>query len=201
MIRIALILMLICLVATGFLVGIYNLTKLKIEEQQYSKKMTALKIVLKEADNDFLEKEINGFTYYEGRNKNNEVVGYCFEANGKGYGGTIRVLIGIDKNYKITGINVLEHKETPGLGANINKIGFKEDEPWFLKQFRGKGIDNLVLVKAKTKDNIQAISGATISSKAVTEAVKQRIKEFQKLMPYVESREKGVALNDVLRLG
>ena len=57
---------------------------------------------------------------------------------------------------------MLHHAETPGLGDEIQKDYFKN-------QFKGKSIDNLVVVKTETPDKIQAITGATISSRAVTE--------------------------------
>ncbi|MCK5426530.1 MAG: FMN-binding protein, partial [Thermodesulfovibrionia bacterium] len=59
-------------------------------------------------------------------------------------------------------ITILAHAETPGLGDEI-------EEDYFLSQFEGKRADNLVVIKGETEDKIEAISGATISSRAVTE--------------------------------
>jgi electron transport complex protein RnfG len=72
------------------------------------------------------------------------------------------VLASVDKNFILQKISILGHGETPGLGDEIEKDNF-------LNQFVGKGVDNLVVIKRETEDKIQAITGATISSRAVTE--------------------------------
>jgi electron transport complex protein RnfG len=89
-------------------------------------------------------------------------IGYIVEGFGKGYSSYIHVLASVDKNFIVQKISVLGHGETPGLGDEIEK-------DYFLNQFEGKSVDNLVLIKGETKDKIQAITGATISSRAVTE--------------------------------
>lgn len=96
--------------------------------------------------------------------------GYIFIARGKGYSSTIETMVGIDIDGTITGTKVLFHQETPGLGDKIEEIRYGEDEPWFTRQFIGKSAsDNL----AFTKDDgvIDAITGATISSSAVTKSI------------------------------
>jgi electron transport complex protein RnfG len=89
-------------------------------------------------------------------------IGYIVEGFGKGYSSYIHVLASVDKNFIVQKISVLGHGETPGLGDEIEK-------DYFLNQFEGKSADNLVLIKGETEDKIQAITGATISSRAVTE--------------------------------
>ncbi|NLD22260.1 MAG: FMN-binding protein [Bacteroidales bacterium] len=85
----------------------------------------------------------------------------------KGYGGDINMTVGVDIKGHITGVKIGSHNETPGLGA-------KASEPEFISQFGEVTInDKLVIVKQNKKaaNEIQAISGATISTKAVTEGV------------------------------
>lgn len=89
-------------------------------------------------------------------------IGYIAEGFGKGYSSYIHVLASVDKNFIVQKISILGHGETPGLGDEIEK-------DYFLKQFQGKADDNLVVIKGETPDKIQAITGATISSRAVTE--------------------------------
>ncbi len=91
-----------------------------------------------------------------------EDIGYIVEGFGKGYSSYIHVLASVDKNFIVQKISVLGHGETPGLGDEIEK-------DYFLNQFKGKSADNLVIIKGETPDKIQAITGATISSRAVTE--------------------------------
>lgn len=91
-----------------------------------------------------------------------ENIGYIVEGFGKGYSSYIHVLSSVNKEFKLNKISILGHGETPGLGDEIEK-------DYFLKQFKGKAVDKLVIVKGETTDKIQAITGATISSRAVTE--------------------------------
>jgi electron transport complex protein RnfG len=101
-------------------------------------------------------------------------IGYIAETYGKGYSSYIDILVSVDKNFIVKKVNILHHAETPGLGDEIQK-------PYFLNQFAGKSEKNLVVVKGETKDKIQAITGATISSRAVTEdGVKNGVKMLEK---------------------
>ncbi|MFH1776702.1 MAG: RnfABCDGE type electron transport complex subunit G [Candidatus Omnitrophota bacterium] len=181
MFKIGTALMVTCLLSAGFLVGIFTLTKSKIAEQQYLKIQSGLKIVLPESGGEFVEQKTDDFSYYIGKNKNGERVGYCFSTAGSGYGGEIKVLVGVDKDWTITGILVLDHKETPGLGAQIAEFKNKK-EPMFTGQFKGKKAEHLVLVKDKSSEYIQVVTGATISSRAVVDSVKKKLKEFRTQM-------------------
>jgi electron transport complex protein RnfG len=96
-------------------------------------------------------------------------VAYIASTAGKGYSSYILMLVSLDIDMKIRDVKILHHAETPGLGDQV------EDRALFLDQFKGKGLSQLVLVKAETKENIQAISGATISSRAVTNGVKDAV--------------------------
>lgn len=97
-------------------------------------------------------------------------IGYIVEGYGKGYSSYIHVLASIDNSFLLKKIKIQGHGETPGLGDEIEKA-------YFLDQFEGKGLENLVLVKSETENEIQAITGATISSRAVTEdAVRNGVK-------------------------
>ena len=93
---------------------------------------------------------------------NPEDIGYIVEGFGKGYSSYINLLVSVDRNFIVRKISVLHHAETPGLGDEIEKDYFQD-------QFKGKSEANLVVVKGETKDKIRAITGATISSRAVTE--------------------------------
>jgi electron transport complex protein RnfG len=93
---------------------------------------------------------------------NPEDIGYIAEGYGKGYSSYIHILASVDRDFVLRKISVLSHAETPGLGDEIEK-------DYFLNQFEGKGADNLVVIKGETEDKIAAITGATISSRAVTE--------------------------------
>lgn len=95
-------------------------------------------------------------------------VAYIATTSGKGYSSFIQMLVSLDRDLKIRDVKILSFNETPGLGDQIL-------EKSFIGQFKGKALPQIVLVKAETKDNIQAISGATISSRAVTNGVKDAV--------------------------
>lgn len=99
-------------------------------------------------------------------------VGYAFVGEGTGYGGVIRVLVGINLDYEITAIQILEHLETPGLGSRIQEEGFRG-------QFAGKTPDD----EFRVGRDIDNISGATVSATAVTEAVS---KGLDQVIPVLE---------------
>lgn len=101
--------------------------------------------------------------------KNNAVIGYVIQSFGKGYSSYIDTLIAVDTDFKVIKISILGHAETPGLGDEIEADIFKN-------QFAGKDAEHLKIVKTEAADYVQAISGATISSRAVAEdAVKNGI--------------------------
>lgn len=108
--------------------------------------------------------------------KDNQTIGYAIFSFGKGYQSLIETLIGFDLNFKITCIKVLCQSETPGLGDSV------QDED-FQNQFRGRDIATLKVTTAGDKNCIQSLTGATISSRAVTEdAVKNAAIFLQKTM-------------------
>lgn len=106
---------------------------------------------------------------YEG-SKDGDVVGYNFTVTPKGYGGLITLIVGISNDGRVEAIKILSHSETPGLGA-------KAGHPEFSGQFREKEIDEFRVTKTPPeKDSeIQAISGATITSTAVTSGVNDAV--------------------------
>jgi len=105
------------------------------------------------------------------------VAGYAVEAVGNGYQDKIRVLFGVAPDFsRIYALRVLDQKETPGLGARIT-------EPWYLKGWKNRAATLLVLVKGReaTKSNeIQAITGATITSRAVVSIVNKGLVRAKK---------------------
>jgi len=101
--------------------------------------------------------------------KGGDTIGYVIQSFGKGYSSYINTFVATDKDFVVQKINILGHAETPGLGDEI-------ETDWFKNQFQGKTLEHLKVIKGETKEDIQAISGATISSRAVTEdAVKHGV--------------------------
>jgi len=90
------------------------------------------------------------------------------ETAGKGYSSFIKMLVSLGPDMKIRDVKILDMNETPGLGDQVY-------EKSFLDQFKGKSLPQIVLIKGETKENIQAISGATYSSRGVTNGVKDAV--------------------------
>ena len=115
------------------------------------------------------EKAFNkdGFTYYEAV-KEGKTVAYIFKTAAKGYGGDVSVMTAISPDGKISNLAILDvSSETPGLGQNASK---KE----FYGQFKDKA-DKISVT------DIDTVTGATITSKAVTNAVNEALESFKKL--------------------
>jgi electron transport complex protein RnfG len=171
MARFGMILGIICLAATLVLAVTYEVTKPKIEAALKLEEQAALKKIVPAA-NSFEAKSDGDIKYFEAL-KDGALVGYCVKVTGSGYGGYMRIIVGIDTNGIIKGVNILEHQETPGLGSKINEVRLGDTEPYFLRQFNGKQARTVTV-----KKDIDAITGATISSKAVTDAINKTVDEF-----------------------
>ena len=103
--------------------------------------------------------------------KDGEVIGRVYSVESKGYGGVISIAVGIDDSGKTKGVKIVSHSETPGLGSKA------KDEP-FISQLVGispKEPLTVVKVGGSKEEEIDALSGATISSKAVVKAVQAAI--------------------------
>lgn len=166
--KLGFILFLICAVCSGLLALVNSVTAPVIAQQAELAKEEALKKLLTQAEafvpveniaNDYIAELYIG---YAGQ----EYVGCVAKTMPAGYGGTIELFVGVDTEGKITGIEVLSHSETPGLGANLKTEDFR-------KQFIGQKAP-LEVVKGTAKEGeISAITGATITTKAVTGSVSE----------------------------
>lgn len=168
------ILLIITMIA-GLLLGFANdLTKEAIIENSKISKED-LKYIMPEAEkiqdsSIELDAEGNIKEIYEAVN-GSDVIGYVLKVTSKGFHGAIDFVVGISNEDTVTGIKVLSHSETPGLGAKISEEKFTE-------RFKNKpATDYLEVVKVTpNKDNeVEAISGATTSSKASVNAVNEAI--------------------------
>jgi electron transport complex protein RnfG len=103
-----------------------------------------------------------------------KTVGHCITVAPSGYAGAIEIVVGINESGGLRAIRILSQSETPGLGA-------KAPLPEFSGQFAGKDAERLVVVKSKPSapDQIQAISGATITSDAVTSGVNSALEYWR----------------------
>jgi electron transport complex protein RnfG len=127
--------------------------------------------------------------YYVGR-LDGEPVGTAFTAvTNKGYSGPIEIVIAMDMaGEKIAGVRIKSHSETPGLGANATQIRYGDIEPWFLAQFEELEPAAIWLKKDNSNGRIDAITAATITSRAVTDCVRESAMSYG--AAWKESKEK-----------
>lgn len=171
--KMVIVLTIITAISALVLATVHSGTKDRIAEAYRQDFLKGLKVVLPGFDNepDVEFKQMKDRKIYIGK-KAGETFGYAVQAvSPKGYSGDIVVLVGVDPEGKILGIEILKHAETPGLG---NKIEFKSWRDTFL------GLDkkNSNIAVKKDGGNIDEFSGATISPRAVCEAVNDGLEFF-----------------------
>jgi electron transport complex protein RnfG len=94
--------------------------------------------------------------------KDGVVLGYIVQSYGRGHSGYINTLIAVDRDFRVLKVKILDQKETPGLGDEIGLDSFTD-------RLKRKDIEHLKVLKTDTSEYVQAITGATISSRAVTD--------------------------------
>lgn len=163
MLKPILVLTLICVVASALLGLTYNVTAPLIAQAAKAASDAAMAEVLPAAQS-FEElpapEGVEGILVFA---KGDGGAGYVFKTQSKGFGGAFQVMVGIDNEGKVTGSKLLDNNETPGLGS-------KTADPKFTNQFVGKG---------PSLDDIETITGATVSSKAFIDAVEIALRGYE----------------------
>lgn len=176
-------LFLICLVAT-ILLGVANeVTKDKIAQNAIVAEKESQEKVMADAAS-FSEKVEGEYTfdgttapysYVEALDADGKTIGYVFLTESTGYGGKFSTMTGIDTDGKVTGVNFLSLNETVGLGMNAQKQSFKDQ---FIGLIKGIGVN-----KNTPADNeIKALTGATITSKATTKGVNTALDIYENIV-------------------
>lgn len=168
----------ICVVVTALL-GLTNaVTAPQIERLAAETEAAAKQEVLGDAERfseaKEIEKDGTTYTYYEGQSADGSFVGYVFSTSAKGYGGDIDVMVGVKADGTVAGVNVLSISETAGLGMNAKNESF-------LQQFIGKSGEIGVQKNGSSDTEIQALTGATITSRAMASAVNQALALYAQL--------------------
>ena len=191
MMRLFLIVTLFSAFSGGLLAAVKNGTEKRIEYQQLKfVKGPTIKKIMKGCSNDPL---VDRFVISQGKQKINFFVGVfdskpkvvALESFGQGVDGPIGVITAIDVDTdKIMGVGITTLHETPGLGTKV------KTEPWFSAQFKGQPISNPFKVKPDG-GQIDAISGATISSRGVCAGVNASIETYKRLKPEIVKKMKA----------
>ena len=167
--RLLVVLFLVCGIAAGSLAFVNAATKERIAEFARLEKVEAMQKVLPQAE-EFVE--VAEGRIWEAR-AGGQLIGRVLAASTQGYSGPIQGLVGLDAAGAVSGVRVLVQTETPGLGAKITGQAF-------LPQYQGRRVEEVALKRDDPAGKIDAITAATISSRALTRAVRQAIEEYQK---------------------
>ncbi len=156
-----------CLLASAVIAGTYALTAPVAAKSKIALDNKARKELVADAQ-DF--KAVDGKEGWFAALKDGKIIAYVVPTESKGYGGAIHMLAAITTEGKVIDYTILKYNETPGLGD-------KAEKPDFRKRFAGKTAENLEVVKVPSEDKIQALTGATITSRAVTKGIKKAVEE------------------------
>lgn len=194
-IRNALILTLITLIAGLALAAVYQVTKDPIARAEAEAELNAYRAVFPEADS-FEKQEVKPLeipnkvtvdAVASSLSADGTILGYALRVTSpNGYGGDVTIAMGVSPDGTLTGISIISQGETAGLGANCTK-------PSFTDQFKNITGGEITFTKTgKTQPNeIDAISGATITTRAVTEAVNAGLRYAQTHLIQAENTEGG----------
>ena len=184
-------------VALGY---VYNITKDPIQKAKDKKLKTAINIVVPNADKGTIETdtiEIEGKELYVYTvSVDDKVIGTAINSfSNNGFGGLVRVMVGFDADGKIIDSDVLEHKETPGLGDKSSKSVNTWNE-----QFKDLDISTMkdqILKVSKDGGDVDAITAATITSRAYCDAIQRAWTTYMKTIDG-DSQQKETANTEII---
>lgn len=191
-IKLSFVLLLICAIAGGILSFINGktkpiITKAKIEAEKQARKKVLPKAVSFVADSIEVESKIvnnplkiapastkSMFYFYHGKDESGKTVGYTFKAAKSGYSSVLKTMVGIEKNtngeLEVINISIVDQAETPGLGAKCVEQSFAD-------KFKNKTKHQLVV--DKDGGSIVSITGATITTRAIANSIKDGVNMLQ----------------------
>jgi len=183
------------LFAGGSLAFVYRWARPQIEAHERELLRQAIFSVLPETKSyEFSEKD--GVEIYQCEDSSGNLVGYAFVAEGGGYQDKIKMMVGLRPDFKtLGGIEVLYSRETPGLGGKIDSEDILQPAgKTFTKQFRELEVSPPIeYVKGKkptSPNQIQAITGATISSRSVVEIINETVARVREIVEEEDQKEK-----------
>lgn len=168
----AITLFLIAAICTAILAVTNGVTSPKIAENNLQAEIESRQLVFKDAKSFSDTVEVEDKAYVEALDESGNVIGYVITSSSKGYGGEIKIMTGISADGNVTGIEILSIEETAGLGMNAKKDDFKN-------QYVGTSGEFTVVKSDAGENEVQALTGATITSQAVTNAVNEAVNLFK----------------------
>lgn len=167
-VRLSLILLAFCVVATALLAYVNSITEPKIKALKLQEAESARAALIPGATFEEVKIPVprsDSLSYYIARDeKTKEIKGYTFTGAKSGYSSTVKTMAAFDPAFKLMNIKVIEQSETPGLGANCSKEDFAA---------RFKNLELAELLVDKDGGKIASLTGATITTRAVTNSLKE----------------------------
>lgn len=166
----------IAAVMAALLGGTNLLTKDKIQKLEADTEKAAIEKVIKADDYKkstitYNDTEYTYFKAFDGK----DLAGYAFTLSANGYGGAVKCVIGLDMSGKVTAVEITDvSNETPGLGQNADKADFTN-------RFKDKSSELSVVKSDANENEVQAVTGATITSNAVTKSVNLAFELFAEI--------------------
>jgi len=192
LLNMALSLTIVTLAAAALLGGLYVLTEEPIAKQKAEKQQKAITSVLPQLEG--LEvadaEEADGMTIYKAY-VDNQLVGAAVQTQENGFGGVFRLMVGFDKDGNVVNYEVLEHQETPGLGDHMT-TWFKTDKNQQSVIGRSPATSNFTV--SKDGGEVDAITAATISSRAFLKAVQAAYDTYSK--PAVDAASSATTISE-----
>jgi len=183
--RMILVLTSVGLISGGFLAGVAALTKEKIALNVQAEIEEAIRVVVDEAEVNRVLHEEENLVIYQESEEAGQIVGYAVQATGVGFQDKITLMFGLDPSLEeITGLTIIDQKETPGLGAKI------EDWESFLQFWENREATGLLTLRKPPVNDIarlqpsevNTITAATISSNKVLEIVNLSLERLRELI-------------------
>lgn len=163
--KIAINLTLTCLIAGLILAVAYYITHPIAVEKEKELAAKAMQALVPDATSFAA---VDGEEHMTAASADGKIIAYIVTVEPKGYGGAIVTQVAVTPDGKVINYKISKSNETPGLGENAKKAPF-------ITQFSGKTSDQLIVTKDSDTDKIQAMTGATITSVAVTKGVKEAV--------------------------
>lgn len=168
----------ICVVSGGVLGVVYSATIGPIAKAENAKKTEAIENVLPKF-NELKETKVKSamedidIPFYLAYDADNNFIGAAVETfTNKGFSGNVSLMVGILADGTVNNISVLQHAETPGLGSKMTEASFKD-------QFNNKNAASFNFKVKKDGGDVDAITAATISSRAFCDAVNRALSTFE----------------------
>lgn len=192
--KMGLFLMLVGALATALLSYTDQVTQAPIAEAKRQETMQSLRMILPEFDNEpdrdssqftdaALNKKLTPVTFFRASSKGQDMGAAFMVTAPDGYSGNIDIMMAVDMSGTVTGIRVVGHKETPGLGDKIVITAWPDS-------FKGKNATNIRWAVKKDGGDFDQFAGATITPRAVVKAVKRGLDFFEANKQQIFDRSK-----------